>query len=531
MALLLGTGADATTAVTMRVMRFGELVETSRRVSATRSRLEKVAHLAEFIRRLPPELIGIGTSYLAGDLPQGKLGIGYAILGNLRDAMPTPAIEPTLDLADVDRFFSSIKNESGGGSAQRRAALVSQLLTRATQQEQDFALKLMIGELRQGALEGIVVDAIARAFGATGEAVRRAVMLAGGVPPVAEALARAGEAGLSAFELKLFQPVQPMLADTAEDVESALARLGEAAFEYKLDGARVQVHKDGDDVEVYSRQLRRVTPAVPEIVEQVRALPARRLVLDGEAIALSAAGRPQSFQTTMRRFGRKLDVENLRRALPLDVRFFDVLRVDDETLLTAPLGERWTALTAATGDGLLVPRLVTANLDEADAFLGRALADGHEGVMAKNIGASYNAGRRGQDWLKLKTAHTFDLVVLAAEWGSGRRRGWLSNLHLGARDPDNGGFVMLGKTFKGMTDEILRWQTDAFLAREIGRDSYTVYVRPELVVEIAFNDVQHSSQYPGGAALRFARLKRYRADKTAAETNTIADVRALLPAP
>jgi DNA ligase-1 len=520
-------------------MQFAELVETSRRVAATRSRLEKVAHLSAFIQKLPPELTAIGTSYLAGELPQGRLGVGYAVLGGLRDAMPSPASEPLLGLAEVDRVFTAVKAESGAGSGQRRATLLAQLLARATAAEQDFALKLMVGELRQGALESIVIDAVARAFGAPPDAVRRAVMLAGSLRPVAEALARGGEAGLSAFELRLFQPVQPMLADTAEDVEAALARLGEAAFEYKLDGARVQVHKDGDQVEVYSRQLRRVTPAVPEIVERMRALPARRLVLDGEAIALSPGGRPLSFQTTMRRFGRKLDVERLRQELPLDVRFFDVLRIDDDTLLARPLGERWEALTAATGsvgpDAFgarqgLVPRLVTSTVDEADAFLTRALADGHEGVMAKNLGAIYNAGRRGQDWLKLKTAHTLDLVVLAAEWGSGRRRGWLSNLHLGARDPEHAAFVMLGKTFKGMTDEILQWQTDALQAREMGHDSYTVYVRPELVVEIAFNDVQVSPQYPGGVALRFARLKRYRPDKSANDANTIADVRAFLPA-
>ncbi|HEY3595203.1 MAG TPA: ATP-dependent DNA ligase [Polyangiaceae bacterium] len=510
-------------------MRFADLVETSRRVAATRSRLEKVAHLSAFLRQLSVELVGVGTSYLAGDLPQGKLGIGYAVLHGLRQAMPAPASEPTLELTSVDHIFAAIKAEGGSGSGQRRAALLSQLLTQSTAEEQDFALKLVIGEVRQGALESLMIDAVARAFDASSHAVRRAVMLAGGLPPVATALAREGPAGLSAFELRLFQPIQPMLADTAEDVESALERLGEAALEYKLDGARVQVHKDGDQVEVYSRQLRRVTPAVPEIVERVRALPARRLVLDGEAIVLSPAGRPQSFQVTMRRFGRKLDVDSMRKELPLDVRFFDILRLDDDTLLTAPLGDRWQALISATGIDALVPRIVTANAEEADAFLTRALGDGHEGVMAKNVSAAYNAGRRGQDWLKLKTAHSFDLVVLAAEWGSGRRRGWLSNLHLGARDPDNGGFVMLGKTFKGMTDEVLRWQTDALVAREIARDSYTVYVRPELVVEIAFNDVQHSSQYPGGAALRFARLKRYRSDKSAADANTIADVRALLP--
>jgi DNA ligase 1 len=338
---------------------------------------------------------------------------------------------------------------------------------------------------------------------------------------------------LGRFDLQLFQPIHPMLADTADDVSAAWERLGTggAAFDFKLDGARVQVHKDGAHVEVYSRLLNCVTPAVPELVELVARLPATRLILDGEAIALSSAGRPLPFQTTMRRFGRRLDVERLRAELPLDVRFFDLLRVDDQSLLDLPLQDRWQALTTATGATAVVPHLVAASPAEAEAFLARAFAEGHEGLIAKSLTAPYSAGRRGQEWLKIKAARTFDLVVLAAEWGSGRRHGWLSNLHLGARDPEQGGYVMLGKTFKGMTDDLLRWQTEALLAREIGRDRHIVFVRPELVAEIAFNDVQISAQYPGGVALRFARLKRYRPDKTPADTNTIGDVRALLPAP
>jgi DNA ligase-1 len=509
-------------------MRLAELVETSRRVTATRSRLEKVAHLADLIRRLPPPLVAIGVAYLAGELPQGRLGVGYAQVRELRGG--AVATEPTLELADVDRAFAALKNEAGGGSAERRAALLRGLLARATAGEQELLVRLLIGELRQGALQAVVGDAVARAFDAPGDAVRRAAMLAGGLPMVAAALAKSGAAGLTRFQLQLFHPLQPMLADSAADPEAALDRLGQAAFEYKLDGARVQVHKDGERVEVYSRQLNRVTAAVPEIVECVAALPARRLVLDGEAIALGRDGRPLPFQTTMRRFGRKLDVARLRQELPLAVTFFDLLRADDETLLDRPLGERWSALGAATAGRQLVPRLVTADREEADGFYARALADGHEGVMAKGLGAAYSAGRRGREWLKLKPAHTLDLVVLAAEWGSGRRQGWLSNLHLGARDAAEGGFVMLGKTFKGMTDAVLRWQTEALLARELGRDDYVVHVRPELVVEIAFNDVQRSPQYPGGVALRFARVKRYRPDKSAAQADTIAAVRALSPA-
>jgi len=385
--------------------------------------------------------------------------------------------------------------------------------------------------VRHGALEGVLVEALARAFSVGPEAVRRAVMLAGGLAPVAAALATDGPPGLGQFALRLFQPVQPMLADTAADVEAALARLGEAAFEYKLDGARVQVHKDGDRVEVYSRQLNRVTPAVPEVVAAVAAMPARRLILDGEAVAFAADRRPLPFQVTMRRFGRKLDVARMQQELPLGAYFFDALRVDDDTLIDRPLAERWAALEASAGGHALVPRLITAEPEVADGFATRALAEGHEGVMAKALSAAYSAGRRGQSWLKLKPAHTLDLVVLAAEWGSGRRRGWLSNLHLGARDPGTGTFVMLGKTFKGMTDETLRWQTEALLAREIGREGIVVHVRPELVAEIAFNDVQVSRQYPGGVTLRFARLKRYRADKRAEEADTIDQVRALLVRP
>jgi len=513
-------------------MLFRELVDTSTEVSATRSRLEKIERLAALIRRLPTPLLFAGVSYLSGDLPQGRLGVGYAALHDLRHADTPPAPEATLALHEIDGVLSGIKAARGAGVGARRAALLGGLLARATEAEQHFLARLIIGELRQGALEGVVIDAVARAFAVPAADVRRATMLAGSLPAVAAALGQdtgGGAAALARFDLRLFQPVQPMLADSADDVAGAWSRLGAAAFDFKLDGARVQVHKDGERVEVYSRLLNRVTPAVPEIVELVSRLPAQRLILDGEALALSGAGRPLSFQTTMRRFGRRLDVERLRAELPLDVRFFDVLRVDDQVLLDLPFQQRWQALVTAA-PGAVVPHIVAASQEEAEAFLARAFAEGHEGVMAKSLTAPYSAGRRGQEWLKIKAAHTLDLMVLAAEWGSGRRKGWLSNLHLGARDPVNGGYVMLGKTFKGMTDEILRWQTEALLARELGRDGHTVFVRPELVAEIAFNDVQVSSQYPGGVALRFARLKSYRPDKGPADTSTIAEVRALLPA-
>jgi DNA ligase-1 len=506
-------------------MRLAELVETSRAVGATASRLDKTARLADLIRRTEPDLVPVTVAYLTGELPQGKIGVGYA---SLRAQAGSPASLPTLTLAEVHTALGALKAEAAGaGSSQRRAARLATLLARATLDEREFLMRLVLGELRQGAEAGVVTDAVARAFAVPPEAVRRAVMLAGALPPVASALAQGGLAALERFSLQLFQPVQPMLADTASDPADALARLGQAGFEYKLDGARVQVHKDGEQVRVYSRQLNEVTAAVPELVERVSALPSRRLVLDGEAIAMSPANRPLPFQVTMRRFGRRLDVERLRREMPLQVSFFDVLRLDDDTLIDRPLGERWQALLAAA-PGLVVSRLVTSSHEEADRFSARALTEGYEGVMAKGLGSLYTAGRRGREWLKVKPAHTLDLVILAAEWGSGRRRGWLSNLHLGARDPEHGGFVMLGKTFKGMTDEVLRWQTEALLARELGRDGMVVHVRPELVAEIAFSDVQHSARYPGGVALRFARLKRYREDKPAAEADTIAQVRALL---
>src|SRR5216110_1885610 len=383
-----------------------------------------------------------------------------------------------------------------------------------------------MGELRQGALEGRVTEAVARAAGLEAEAVRRATMLAADLGRVAHAALTRGAAGLTSFRVELFRPLKPMLAQAAGDVGDALTRLGngQAAFEYKLDGARIQVHKARDQVRVFSRQLNDVTQAVPEVVETVRRLPLDDAILDGEAIALRPDGTPLPFQMTMRRFGRKLDVERLRAELPLVPFFFDILYADGAPLLDEPYARRFAVLAAAVTGEQRVPRIVTSDAGEAGAFFERAIAAGQEGLMAKALDARYEAGARGAAWLKLKPAHTLDLVVLAAEWGHGRRRGRLSNLHLGARDADAGGFVMLGKTFKGMTDELLAWQTTRLLALEHARDDHTVYVRPELVVEVAFNDVQASPQYPGGVALRFARVVRYRPDKRADEADTIATV-------
>jgi DNA ligase-1 len=500
-----------------------DVVETSRQVAADSGRLRKIAHLGELLRRSPPTTAPIVVAYLSGELPQGRIGIGYA---SVRAAWPDSApAEPSLTVEEVDVAFSAISTSTGRGSTADRARLLHELLGRATREEQEFLVRLVSGELRQGALEGVMIEAVARAAELPAADVRRAVMLAGDLPSVAGAALEGGAAALARFGLTLFQPLQPMLADTADEVGDALARLGEAALEYKLDGARVQVHKGGDDVRVFTRQLNEVTASVPELVEAVRALPAAELVLDGEAIVLRPDGSPEAFQTTMRRFGRRLDVERLRVDLPLACFFFDCLRIDGQTLLDRPAAERFLALEQVAPTELRVLRRVTSEPAHAADFLQQARRAGHEGIVAKALGAPYEAGRRGQNWLKIKPANTLDLVVLAAEWGHGRRRGWLSNLHLGARDPASGGFVMLGKTFKGMTDQLLAWQTDALQQIAIGRDDYTVYVRPELVVEVAFNEVQASSRYPGGLALRFARVKGYRMDKGAGEADTIEAVR------
>jgi DNA ligase 1 len=502
-----------------------DLVTTSARVRETRARSRKVAALAHALAALPPHELRAGVGLLAGAPRQGKIGVGYAVVQKVSAACQ-PAAEPSLHVAQVDQMLDELAAESGAGSARRREQRLGTLLCAATAGEQDFLVGVLLGAVRQGALEGVMVEAIASAFQLDAALVRRALMMSGDLGRVTEA-AREGAAALAAFELQLFRPVQPMLASPADDVETAMAELGDASLEYKLDGARVQIHKEGDEVRVYSRRLNEVTPAVPEIVEAVRAIPARALVLDGETIALRPDGRPHPFQATMRRFGRRKDVEALRASLPLSLYLFDALRIDDDTLIDAPTDTRWRALAAAASPQILVPRIRTADPAEAEAFFDRALFEGHEGVMAKALDLPYEAGRRGKGWRKLKVAHTLDLVVLAAEWGSGRRQGWLSNLHLGARDPDAGGFVMLGKTFKGMTDELLGWQTEALKARAIGQEGHIVHVRPELVVEIAFNDVQESPQYPGGLALRFARVKRYRHDKTAAEADTIETVRGI----
>ena len=511
-------------------MKLSELVDTSAAIATTSSRLRKVELLADLLRHLQPDEITIAIGFLTGWPRQGKLGIGWATLDAARP--PNASAEPTLTLHDVDAAFTALKGISGKQSGAQRRAVLGDLMTRATPDEQSFLFALAIGEVRHGALEGVMAEAVAKATGLAADRVRRAAMLAGDLGAVADAVLRDGEEGLSHWTLHLFRPVQPMLADSAPNVEAALQQIGEAVaavFEWKLDGARIQVHKEGERIVVYTRSLNDVTPAVPEVIDAVRALPVYDAILDGEVIALDANDRPLPFQMTMRRFGRRLDVEALRADLPVVPFFFDVLRLDGEDLLDHQLHQRLTRLDAIVPPSMRAPRIVTADLAEAKQFEASALERGHEGVMAKLLSAPYAAGRRGSAWLKIKTARTLDLVVLAVEWGSGRRKGWLSNIHLGARDPVSGGFVMLGKTFKGMTDEMLEWQTRELLARETHREGHIVHVRPELVVEIAFNEVQRSPHYPGGVALRFARVKGYRHDKRADEADTIDAVLALAP--
>jgi DNA ligase-1 len=505
-------------------MHLATLVATSRRVRGTPSRTEKVEHVAALLAGATPDDAAVAAAWLSGVLLRGPVGVGPTALGAA--LLSPPAAASTLFARDVVRALSEVRDAGGEGSRGERERRLAGLFARATEEEREFLTGLLGGGLRQGALEGVVVEALARAFRAAPADVRRAVMLAGSVAEVARALASTGPAGLSSWDVVPFRPVAPMLADAADDPASALARFGSAIVEAKLDGARIQAHRSGDEVRVFTRGLLDVTERMPEVVEAVRALPWREAVLDGEALAWRADGGPEAFQTTMRRVGRSTGVAGAAAALPLSPRFFDALRLEGESLIDRPLWQRHAALSALPA-ALAVPRRLTADPEEARAFFEEMIALGHEGVMVKDPGSRYEAGRRGSSWLKVKRARTLDLVVLAVEWGSGRREGLLSNLHLGARDPASGGFAMLGKTFKGMTDEMLAWQTRALLALETRREGGVVHVRPELVVEVAFDGVQTSPRYPAGLALRFARVRRYRPDKTAADADTVDAVRAL----
>jgi len=496
-------------------------------VGGTSSRLAKVAHIANLLRRgaPDPELVAITVSWLSGELRQRQIGVGWASLRS----RPPAASHPALTVTDVDAAFSEIGAVTGKGAQARRAELLAMLFAAATETEQTFLLRLLGGELRQGALAGIMADAVAKAAGIPTASVQRAAMLGGDLPAVAAAGLSGGAAALDAFTLRVGRPVGPMLAQTATGVADALERHGGTTiFEAKLDGARVQIHRAGDEVTVYTRSLDDVTARLPEVVAATLVLPANDLIADGEAIALWPDGRPHRFQVTASRFGRSVDVAAALATQPLSVFFFDILHCDGIDLLDAPTTDRLAALDALVPPQHRVDRLVTSDEAAAAAFLDATLAAGHEGVIAKSPAAPYLAGRRGAGWLKVKPVHTLDLVVLAVEWGSGRRRGKLSNIHLGARDPATGGFLMLGKTFKGMTDAMLDWQTARFRELAVGgTDGYVVVLRPEQVVEVAFDGVQGSSRYPGGLALRFARVVRYRDDKSPAEADTIDTVRAL----
>jgi ATP-dependent DNA ligase I len=509
---------------------FANLVAVSQRVGATTARLAKVRELSAGLRAVEPNEIDTAVHYLSGELPQGRFGIGYATLRKASDRGGVAATA-TLAIVDVDRSLGEVAGLSGSGSATKRAEALRTLFARGTSAEVDFLIRLLVGELRQGALEGVMVDAIAAAAAIPAEQIRRAAMYAKNLGAVAHAALTQGVDALAQFQLQPLSPIAPMLAQSAADVGAALEQLsGEVAFEWKMDGARIQLHKVGDSVRIYTRSSNEVTAAVPEIVETAQRLPARAMILDGEAISFTTAGRPQPFQVTMRRFGRKLDVEKLRGELPMQAFFFDCLHFEGETLTGRAARERFAALERAVPSELIIPRLITNSAAAAQKFYDAALAAGHEGLMAKSLDAPYEAGNRGASWLKIKRAHTLDLVVLAAEWGHGRRTGKLSNLHLGALDPATGEYVMLGKTFKGLTDALLEWQTKELQAREISNDGFTVYVRPELVVEIAFSDLQASARYPGGLALRLARVKRYRDDKRVAEADTMETVRKIFAA-
>ncbi|GIJ67699.1 ATP-dependent DNA ligase [Virgisporangium ochraceum] len=500
-------------------MLFADLAATSAAVAATSGRLAKIDLLADCLRRLAadtddPRVLAAGAAYLAGELLQRQTGVGYA---SLRD-LPPPASEPSLTVADVDRRVGAMSVVAGRGSQAERRRLLEELFVTGTVDEQRMLVGLLSGELRQGAQAGLLADAIAKAASVPATAVRRALLLSGSLTEVAAVALTGGS--LDDFRLTVGRPLAPMLASSAPDVAAALTSVGMPAIaDVKLDGIRVQAHRDGDTVKVFSRSLDDITARVPGVVSVVGSLPVRSVVLDGEALGVGPDGRPLPFQETSSRAARR------DGALPVQPFFFDVLHLDGADLLDAPLTERWAALSALAPPSALVGHYVVDSPDAADAAWRDALAAGHEGLVVKSASAPYDVGRRGAAWVKVKPRHTLDLVILGVEWGSGRRRGWLSNLHLGARSGD--GFVMLGKTFKGLTDEMLKWQTEKLLSLATDKGEWVVKVRPELVAEIAFDGVQRSSRYPGGVALRFARVVRYREDKTAAEADTIEQVRAL----
>ncbi|MFF0259539.1 ATP-dependent DNA ligase [Streptomyces microflavus] len=506
-------------------MLLAELAQVSLEVAATSARSKKVALLAALFRDAGPDDVPVVIPYLAGRLPQGRIGVGRRSLGDPVE----PASEPTLTVTGVDAELTALAAVSGSGSQALRRERLRALFAAATADEQHFLRALLTGEVRQGALDAVAADALARAAEAPPADVRRAVMLAGSLQEVARTLLAEGPGALAAFRLTVGRPVQPMLAHTAASVTEAVDKLGPCAVEEKLDGIRVQVHRDGDRVRAFTRTLDDITDRLPELVTAVAALETGRFILDGEVIALGDDGRPRPFQETAARVGSRRDVAAAAAGVPIVPVFFDALSADGEDLLDLPYTERHTALARLVPEHLRVRRALVPEAGDADArraaeaFLAETLERGHEGVVVKDLAAAYSAGRRGASWLKVKPVHTLDLVVLAAEWGSGRRTGKLSNLHLGARRPD-GTFAMLGKTFKGLTDALLEWQTEKLRELATGEDGHVVTVRPELVVEIAYDGLQRSTRYPAGVTLRFARVLRYRDDKTAQEADTVETV-------
>ena len=497
-----------------------DVVTASREVTETSSRSAKVQILAELLRRLDPSEVGIAVGFLAGVPRQGRVGIGYSTIYGIERP---PAREPSLTIEELDRAIDAVQATTGSGSAGARKQILGELLGRATEAEADFVKRLFTGGLRQGALAGLMVDAIARAAGVSGVLARRALMLSGDLSRTAEIAMSEGEEGLREVGFELFRPIFPMLASTAASVPEAVASFDRSSVEWKLDGIRIQVHRRGDEVRIYTRNLNEITDTLPGIVDAVRRLPVAQAVFDGEALWMYEDG-PAAFQETVSRIDSEAPPEGIVTFL------FDVLHIDGDDLLDAPLEERAARLEAIASH-LKIPSVVTSDPETAQQVLDDALRAGHEGIVVKDARSTYSAGRRGKAWRKVKPVRTYDLVVLGAEWGHGRRQGWLSNLHLGARDPRTGEFVMVGKTFKGMTDALLDWQTKELLARETGREGIAVLVRPELVVEIALDGVQSSTRYPGGVALRFARVKRYRPDKSPDEADAIDDLRALLGSP
>ncbi|MFF4803654.1 ATP-dependent DNA ligase [Streptomyces sp. NPDC001351] len=508
-------------------MLLARLAQVSQEIAATSARSRKIALLAELFRDAEADDVPIVIPYLAGRLPQGRLGVGWKVLGR----PVAPAAGPTLTVREVDALLSELGKVSGTGSQAERSRLVGELMAAATEDEQRFLLGLLTGEVRQGALDAVAVEGLAQATGAPPADVRRAVMLAGSLQTVAQALLADGPAALDHFRLTVGRPVLPMLAHSASSVAEAVDKLGACAVEEKLDGIRVQVHRDGDSVRIYTRTLDDITDRLPELTAAALELKVRRFILDGEVISFGADGRPRSFQETAGRVGSRVDVATAAETVPVSPVFFDALSVDDRDLLDLPFAERHAELARLVPEPMRVRRALVSGQEEVSAaedFLAATLERGHEGVVVKGLDAAYSAGRRGASWLKVKPVHTLDLVVLAAEWGHGRRTGKLSNLHLGARNPD-GSFAMLGKTFKGMTDAMLTWQTERLQELATGTNGYVVTVRPELVVEIAYDGLQRSTRYPAGVTLRFARVVRYREDKRPEEADTVETLLAAHP--